>query len=120
MTMKPHRPRQIAQYWLENSAFRFCPTETFWVFAASITTRSSILKKQTSNRISAITAKMIETMIQLRCVPPNASTNGIVDTVTTILPIGPQKMRIACVEVRDFWSRVISEAIVEYGRLSAV
>ncbi len=120
MTIKPHSPRQIAQYWLENSAFRLLPTDTFSVLAASITTRSSILKKQTSSSISAITAKMIETMIQLCWVLPNACTSGIVETVTTILPIGPQKMRIAWVEVRDFWSRVIREAIVEYGRLSAV
>ena len=36
-----------------------------------------------------------------------------VDTVTTIFPPGPQKIRQAWVEARDFSSRVIRDAIVE-------
>ena len=56
ITMKPHSPKQMAQYWLENRAFRFSMTVKVLPLAASMTTRSSMLKKQMSRRIRAITA----------------------------------------------------------------
>ena len=52
-------------------------------------------------------------MIQLRWSLPKACTRGMVETVTIILPPGPQKMRQAWVEARDFSSRVMREAMVE-------